>query len=95
MSRDKQFQQWARAAWEEMQELGKGTYVDANGFTREMLAVEVEGVYINILARAGYDLVRHTLENVGIADLDRLSTAECVKRIPDMAELPEEAINAE
>ena len=89
-ARSEQFRQWARAVWAQMQELGKGTYVDGNGFTRGMLAVEVEEVYIGIMARAGYDLVAHTLWHTAVLDLERLSIGENVERIPDMAELPKE-----
>ena len=84
--RKTQFAGWASAVWKEMQEIGKGTYVDANGFTRAMLAVEVEQVYVNILARAGYALVKHTVAQ----SYEPEHVIEITRSTPDLPELPEE-----
>lgn len=40
-----------------------------------------------IIARRAYDLVQHAMLSIGPADLDMLTTEECVQRVPDLAEL--------
>lgn len=41
-----------------------------------------------LIARRAYDLVTHAVLSIGPADLDRLTTDECVQSVPDLAKLP-------
>lgn len=55
---------------------------------REIEELEIQKE--QIIARRAYDLVQHTVLSIGPADLDRLTTDECVQSVPDLAELPVE-----
>ena len=71
-----QFARFAQALWQELLAV-KGGYIEIG---KHDIALE----YTDILARRAYDLVAHTVYSIGPDDLDRLTSEECVQRIPDL-----------
>ena len=77
-----QFAGFAKALWQELLAV-KGGYIEIG---RDDIALE----YTDILARRAYDVAKHTVLSIGSAELDRLTTDECVLRIPDLTRLTQE-----
>lgn len=87
--RDTHFLGFASALFQEMQADLTALYV-ALGSRREQDIASAESIIQQLIARRTYDLVKHTILNIGPADLDMLTTEECVQRVPDLTELPKE-----
>lgn len=72
---DTRFQGFAELLFEELHQAGDVWFDDR---------------WKTVIARRAYDLVKHTILNIGPADLDILTTEECVQRVPDMDEWTKE-----
>lgn len=91
--RDTQFSGFAQALTKELDEIvGDVTAwgVKHNIDDETRIAKELSYRWKVLIARRAYDLVAHTLWNTASLDLERLSIAENVERIPDLPVLPEE-----
>lgn len=92
MSRDSQFQEFAKLLLKELIDSaldeyglvieGREQYADLN---HDLTVCE------EIIARRAYDLVKHTIENTAHIDLDRELPENHALLIPDMTELPKES----
>lgn len=85
-SRDTQFAGFAKMLLNDIMRSNAVDIVDVQRFWRDEDIAEVE----QIIARRAYDLAHHIIEHVEISAIDMLSIDECVERIPDMDEWPEE-----
>ena len=85
--RNTHFAGFAKALWQELLAVDEG-HIDISDYNR--IDEEMMEQYRAIIARRAYDLVQHTILNIGPADLDMLTTEECVQRVPDLTELPSE-----
>ena len=81
-TRDTQFKGFAKSLIRELDVVSTTTYAS---FDKAQEAYEL------VIVRRAYDLVKHTIKNTDIVDLDRLTLDEHVERIPDMIELPKES----
>lgn len=84
--RDTQFAGFAKLLWEEMQDRS----ADNEFEDKRRVGPEYTAYMQLVIAQRAYDLVMHAIARIDPADLDRLSTAETVARIPDLTAWPPE-----
>lgn len=89
--RDTQFSGFAKAIFDDIAPMFSNLTLelaDRNYYAR---AKETETDIKAYIAQRAYDLVKHTIASLDIANLDRLTNVECVERTPDLTNLPEVA----